>query len=360
MFLLGLLVPIVYIPGYTGATIPTQLPFLSLALIPSLWRKGPWTPLHWLGTIFLIYASISIGFASDLQNSIMGMWIVSISALAFWLGSTLLDLNALWRGLAWGLGINSAVAIIQAFGFQSVPVSNNDIAGLLYNQTVLGASCAIVILGLLSERLYHLIPLLLPGLYLAHSRGGWFILILGLAARIHWVLPTGLLIGASFWWTNHLDPSNIERLQIWYVAASTLTLSGHGVGSFYSVWYTIGSTVIHPEFVHNDYLQLAFEFGLGAIPLYCLFAWAIARTLSPTLIAIAALGTFYFPLHCPLIMFISAVVTGHASRACDLTWLTRLLGRSPFLSRDDHGRLISYSLGRQGLSLPSNHPCSEA
>ena len=62
MFLLGLLLPICFIPGYTGASIPSQWVLLSLVLPAALWRRGyRLTPLHLLGLGFIAWAVAVVG-----------------------------------------------------------------------------------------------------------------------------------------------------------------------------------------------------------------------------------------------------------------------------------------------------------
>lgn len=246
-----------------------------------------------------------------------GLYITAIAVLSFWLGSSLTTLVPLFRGLALGLTISTAVAIIQWFGYFPVAAQGGNLAGLLYNQTVQGAAIALVIVGLVWLRQWPYIPALLPGLYLAHSRGGWLILCAGLISRVHWSLPIALTAIALAFAFHNPNADDILRLQIWSIAWHNLSTIGWG--PFISVYYRDSPTLIHPEFVHDDYLQLVFEYGFAAIIPITIFAAIVGR--SPVLVAFACLATFYFPLHAPVIAFIGCVVAGHVGREFSLSQL---------------------------------------
>ena len=202
MFLLGLIAAICFVPGITGASIPTQWPFLSISLLPSLWLSGPFTWAHKLGLFFLAYAALTTLWAHNYNTSVIGVWYLSVWALAFWLGTTQSTLRPLWHGLAWGVALSSLVAIFQWFGFHPVEVYPDQIAGLYFNSTMLGAATALMLVACLCHRLWLPMPPLAIGLILSHSRGAIAILIIGLAARIHWLLAlTGVIIGLA-----HLPP----------------------------------------------------------------------------------------------------------------------------------------------------------
>ena len=323
MFLLGLLLPICYLAGFTGTAILTQWVVLSLVLPFALWREGPFTSLHGVGLVFLAYACASLLWVPNFNDSLLGLWHLLILALALWLGTTSPSLTQLWRGLALGLSISSLCAIAQYLGLETVyrgiGPTVTGYSGLLFNATVSSAATALVILALICERLWFYIPALIPGLYLSHSRGGYLILAIGLLAKyVHWTVALLILTLTGLLSVYFLDPSNTLRLQIWSVAYAKLTPLGWGIGSFYDIWYQTGDhSLIHPEFVHNDYLQLAFEFGWGALPAYILWAGVLLRVQAPTwpiAVGFATCMAFYFPLSCPLVAFIGCVVAGHLLR----------------------------------------------
>lgn len=323
MFYLGLIVSTCYVPGFTGALLPTQWALLSIILPFFLWRPVIPGPAFWLGASSFLWAIASVTWAPSILSAAFGLWHFLVWALAFRLGATNLDLPALFRGLAIGLTINSGVAVLQAFDLNPVQ-SQPGIApaGLLFNPTILGAACALTIVALLELRQFRYLLGPLIGLALTESRGAWLILFVGLASRM---LPRTVLalalVPLAYFITLYPANSDAVRLYIWAHALAHLSAWGNGIGSFDSYYYVIHDLLfrdprlIHPEFVHNDYLQLWFELGIGAIPLYAILAIALGQTKFPlraTLLSAAISGLFYFPLWCPLIAFILCVLTGRA------------------------------------------------
>lgn len=315
MFALGLALAVCFVPGYTGATIPTQWVLLSAILPLSLWRSAPPSICLWLWGIFLTYAALSTLWSTNIYTSVLGLWYAAIWALSFWLGTSLPSLAQLWKGLAIGLSISSLVAVAQAFGYHPVE-AHEGYPGLLYNTTAQGASIALILIALASHRLWWYMPPLAVGLVLSQSRGAALILAATALTRIHWLAAiAALILGAlaySFW----LNPADSQRLQIWGYALRGLTFFGWGPDSFNDVYFLWRGALTHAEFVHNDYLQLAFEYGLGALAIFAIFGLAltIPSTEWPILFSVAVLATFFFPLYHPLTAFIAFVATGHASR----------------------------------------------
>lgn len=315
MFWLGLILPICYVAGWTGATIPTQWAVLSVALLPALWRDGAPSSLHWIGLAFVAFAAASLLWTLDIS---MGLWIAIIWALAFWYGSTAPDLGPLWRGLALGMGINAVVAAFQFLGYRPVP--SEGVGGLLFNPTFLGAAAALVAVALIGRREWLWLAGPLPAVALAQSRGAWAVLAISLAARVHWAAVVVLIVVGVAAVGAIGGQTDLMRLHFWVVALKNLTLFGNGVGSFNVVHVAYHEKIIHAENVHNDYLQLAFEFGIMAmVPVGILAAglWQRRATDWPVLVGFAALGAFFFPLWCPVPAFIGCVVAGNILRGHD-------------------------------------------
>lgn len=356
MFYLGLIVSTCYIPGITGVSIPTQWAVLSAILPLTLWRTATLGPTFYLGLTVLAFASLSTLWAPSHYDSGYGLWLACIWFLAFRLGATTADLSAFFRGLAIGLAISSMVAILQWFAVPLPILAPYGLypSGLFYNSTLLGAIAALVILGLIEDLYIEYIPLALPALILSQSRGAWLALTTALAIR--WFHPLLAAIGTLAIATTFLiflDTSNAERLTIWGVALRELSTFGFGIGSFNSIYYTIpGPQWVHPEFAHNDYLQLWFELGIMAIPIYLVLALALTQR-HAALIGFAILSCFYFPLWCPVPALIGCILTGRGVRdwrraraACD--------HRGPnLLPRPSHPRSIVHPDWRQAIpSLP--------
>jgi hypothetical protein len=311
MFILGLLLPICYIPGYTGASIPTQWAVLSLTL-PFILHYA-FISRVWLG--FIAFAILGTLWAPQVYDSIFGIWVVVLWGLSFQLGQSSEDSTSLYKGLAYGLSVSSFIAIFQWFGYTPLPVAyGNNVAGLLYNRTVLSAASALLILCLIEHRLWLYIPSLLPGLILSGSRGGWVVLICAIAARIHWSLVIAQLILVALIFGTSASSSDTERSLIWASAIHGLNWLGWSANSFIGIYVLTPHSLIHPEFVHNDYLQLGFEFGSASLFLFSIPILSLVWRPTLAVFGFIILATFYFPLYTPLTAFICCFALGHSLR----------------------------------------------
>lgn len=324
MFWLGLAMLVVYIPGWTGATIPTSWALLSLVLPLALWRPVEVTGFHWAILSWAALAWVYVPFSLSVPDAVWGAWQVSLFAMAFWVGSSLDSPSALWRGVGWGLNLTFPVALAQAFGYHpTLEFLHVYPSAVYYNSMLYGEICAIAILGLILYRHWTLIPLPLAGLVLSHSHGGWLALIAGIIAWRH--RSIGLLalmaLAAAVAFTYHLRSDDAERLQVWYAAVTNLSPLGHGPGSFLSLWWQHADTAIYPEYAHNDYLQLAFEYGaLSVVPLLAIGAPGLAiRTRDwPIYAAFLLMATFSFPLYSYILAPLGAISAGCVARSWDL------------------------------------------
>ena len=359
MIWLGLLLPACFWAGYTGGTIPTQWIVLWACLPWALWHRAPITPAHRLVFAFSLYACLSIAWSSNGFDSVIGAWKIVTCAMAFWLGSTLPSLRRLWIGLAIGLMISLPVILFQFAGRSPVyylpgpePFSA---AGLLFNGTTLGAVTALVILGLIDEDLWGIGGMLIPLLWIAHSRGAWLAIGVSLACKyMHWALAAVGLLGACLFFYFNLSVSDDFRLEAWGAAVGGLTVFGRGGGTFTEVVLVTPTLLMHPEFVHNDYLQVVFEYGLGALPWFGLMVWTISRREKywQVFICFGVLGIFWFPLFSPITAFIGCVVAGHISRSWALVRDHGNIGRSPRSAwidalgcEADPGRATNFPMG---------------
>ena len=345
MFLLGLFLPVCFLAGLTGTAIPTQWPVLLIFLAVTFWqRRGR---LSWLWVAFLGYAGLSMLWSPDFGFAVL---VTCVWGLAFWYGAVSDDLTHLWQGLALGISINSVVAVLQQLGV-NVFYSAGDIhpGGLLFNSTLLGACSALVLIAMVCRREWYFIPGILPALWLAHSRGAWIIAVFGLVARyVHWAIAAGIIIVGCAAFILIPDPSNLRRIEFWAVAVHYLTVFGNGAGAFNSVYLAQGNTLTHAEYIHNDYLELVYSYGIIGLAPIGVLAAALRKTDAvdwSALVGFAALGLFYFPMETPIPAFIGCVVAGHLLRGSDPVGDLRRRWRSYFLSRELNQECLAHSVG---------------
>ncbi len=323
MFWLGAIVSLCYIPGVTGAYIATQWPVLAVLLTFGLFRSGPITIFHGLWVLFLAYATVHAGFTPDPYFSVFGLWLVWIMTLCLWFGTTLSSLQEirdLYAGLALGAAVSSAVSIAQHFGFDIVQRVSAPPAGLYVNSIQQGTVLALIVVALLTEGMWRWTLPLLPGIALSGSRGALVVLAVGVLAlfiRRARLLGGVVAATATYLLLVPLSPSDSLRMVIWNAAWQGLTFWGWGPGVFYTVMIPQPGGWILPEHAHNDALQLAFEYGIGALLAFAVFGFALWRTRArewPVVVAFLAAGCFSMPLWMPVASFLALVAVGRILR----------------------------------------------
>lgn len=215
-----------------------------------------------------------------------------------------------------GLGIVGSVsvffAVLQRFGFYFWHTHVDQTTGLFYSPVTQGGFLGLLIVAMVRIQFFWFIPTLVLGLAINPNRGGWVCAGIGLLAtfiRQPLVILAVILAGA-FFITLHPGMNDQERLNIWQAAWVNLTWFGHGWGSFEDVWFVREGLGYAAEHAHNDYLELAFELGLYSIPIFCLWAYALAQTQSPDwpiLVAYSTLALFTLPTYIPATVGIGLV-----------------------------------------------------
>lgn len=320
MFWLGAAVSLCYVPGITGAYIATQWPVMAVLLSFGLLRSGPFTVFHVAGLAFIAYAFALWPHSAAPYASVFGLWQVVIMGLCVWFGTTLENVRGLYAGLAVGAAASSVVAVFQYFGWNPVESAPSNPAGIYVNSVQQGIVLVLIVVALVSERMWAWALPLMPGVVLAQSRGAWVALAVGLLAcyfRRLWVFSAVAAAGALYWLTP-LSGSDVQRMLIWRTAWDNLTWVGWGPGMFYTLvlpWN--GTFSLYPEYAHNDALQLAFEYGVGAVPLFLVFGYALWRTDAkewPIVVAFTAAGCYSMPLFLPITSFLALVAVGRILR----------------------------------------------
>ena len=363
MFYLSLLLTVCFIPGITGASVPTQWAVMSCVLPLGLWRGDRLVLGHKLLFLFAAWALLGLFWRHNDASIVRGLWLVFMWILAYHLGSTFSRLDDMYRGLAVGLAISTVVAIFQVLGYHPVQVYWDGIyPGLFFNTTLSGALCTLAILGLIEYGRWWYIPPVALGLIISNSRGAYLVLATSLVAKWNrWAALLMLAVSATIFIhlagpTGPHAESDAQRLQIWQVAWNGLRWLGWSAGGFSDIYYydIVRKSAVYPEFVHNDYLQLAFDFGIGAVFPILLFGIALVQSLRPdwiVLFAIALFGTFWFPLQAPLTAFIAFVVAGHLTRDWPLVWSDLLPRRLSVIPWHDPWDQIRNKLRRKTIPL---------
>lgn len=330
---LGFLVSVIYIPGWTGAAIPTGYLFLMIVLpVLLFFIEIPVTRFHVIGSLFLLYVCVSLSWSLNFHIAFFILLQVLLTGMIFCLGSAIKDLTDILKGVALGLAVSAVICILQWYKLDALSYTNYGYpAGLFVNPNLLCEFSAVMLVSLIVFKLWWWIPVTLPGLFIVHSRAallGLFVCFLIWLWRFKFLFTLVVLLGIAFAACSYsMDDLNfkstsiIERLDMWADTIRGLSLLGHGVGSFeimfpkYAVNVDAAQTIL--KYAHNDLLQLFFEFGIAAlIPLVLFFQIVkIKNDQKYILYTIGIISLFSYPLHVPVIMFIGFLVAGNIVRS---------------------------------------------
>lgn len=267
--------------------------------LAALTRRPMLDRLPLLALAPIAYALASTGWASSPLDAAGATvtWLTLALIATVAAGLTAAELRRCLLALALGIAVSGPLALAQWAGWQAPGVAVVvDPAGLFVNRNLL-AEAALMAAAMLAASTWRwklaAIAALVPALLLTGSANVFAgAALLGLVAlwRAGWRWTAGLaglaVLNAGLAWVNGMPASDLgvtARLGLWQDALAALTWSGHGAGAFPSAYpglaahataATYGLT-LQPGHVHNDAIELVFDFGLGAL----LFAAPVALAL---------------------------------------------------------------------------------
>lgn len=321
LFWLSFLVSVVYWPltldpaeGPRWAVMAVGAP-LGLLLLAD---KTP-APLGGFGVVGLLTIIGTAAWAPDIYSSGSEAIHLLILGAVFCLGAAVPDLKEVWKGLTLGIGVSVIVAIAQLIGWS--PVYQFAIpGGLFINKEIFAEPALIALIAMWYYRFWlaGIVPLL--AVLMCTSRTVGFAAVVAFAfamwpahKKISYFLSS-IAAGALVFVYLFPPVSLVARYEFWQNVMSDLTLFGHGLGSFTSAYPFV-------EYAHSEPMNFLYEFGiLCAIPA-SFFIYLLAERLDGPepiiLVAVLAIGIFWFPLHMPLTGFATALAAGHvAARRC--------------------------------------------
>jgi len=267
---------------------------LAFVLFTAYWPnvEGAATTLRWCS--LFAFVPLLIHFKADLQ------------------------FKHLFIACSLGVGINSIFCLFQWFGYRPVVQIFNSPPGLFINGNILAEATALVIVGCLVYRLYYLLPLMVPAMLLPMQRASVIaLLIVGMIAiklNVKWkLLLCGIIILIIFSSLLLRSTSIQDRLELWTFATTHLNLLGHGINSFrneYLNYFDIvdnSYSIIH---IHNDLLELIFDYGIFGVIFYTAIILGTVftkSTLKYVVLAFLIEGLFGFPLYVPTTLFITSL-----------------------------------------------------
>lgn len=315
-------------PGWNSAALAPRWCIVAVgsAVLVSLQRAPPsLTRAHALGLAFFGYCAVSVLWSPIFVDAAQAFIKLCILALAFLVGFRSTDLKPLYIGFGAGMCVNSVVLIVQRLGFIEF-----DGVGLFFNPTLNGEAAILILAALMTQGPWWIVIGTWPSMILSGSRAA----VAAAAAIILtylWqnrrrgyallALASCILLCAVALWYGKFSYRPFERLDIWNDTLSGLTPFGRGIGSFWTTFplYANHQNLLlsRPEHAHNDYLELTYELGIGAVLAFWLAIHLFRRAAATerrVFVAFAVLSLVGFPLFMPASAFLLALAAGHAAR----------------------------------------------
>ena len=358
---LAFAVAVAFVPGFEGGATTPRWALIAFTVPWLLRDRLRFGVADLAAGLLLGWSGLTILWSSPARLDGIGELLTLVLLLScFLFGRQISDMRPVWIGAGLGVSVSSLIAVIQAFGWHIVQTNERSpIAGLFANGNFLAEAAAPMLVAAVIEEIWWLVPLLLPGLLLPTARGAALAATVPLLvyafkrpgqrwkfAALLCVLGGALLYLAA----TRTSESAIIRLTTWRAALEHLTLVGQGLG-----W---GSIVL-PEYLHNEFLNVAFETGLigfALLGLFCLTLLGPMNAARYVLIAFAVEASFEYPLHLPVTGFLAMVAAGHAVRSRFVLW-----GFDPFRRGTSEDRMAEAigdypHLGGPTVSVRSSLP----
>ena len=322
--ILSFVFSILYWPGIASAATTPRWAFLAVVVSLGLFFvRVRWTLAHFflaatLGWMLVSWSWAIVGY----DGALIGFKFVILSGL-FLIGAQLTSLRPVLIGCSWGLLVNSAVIIAQLRGWTALEQAAIP-GGLFINKDLSAEFALLVLIGLLYERLWWLVPNVLVSVIMPHSRSVMVAAVVKLGLLLWkkqprlWVFFGAIVIASGIvYYLLAPDSSASQRIDLWIDTLQGYRWFGHGLGQYYAVYPEfathVDTLVERPDHAHNDLLEIGYELGIGASLVVC-FVWCCWRgTLvaeKAILAAFLVIGCFSFPLYMPATAAIFALVAG--------------------------------------------------
>lgn len=269
------------------------------------------------GVGFVLYAAASSYlFQGDHLNASI---LLASLVFAFWLGYFLPFLSRyIW------------IAFCLYLCYNLFLHWRDDAWGVYGNPNMLGCALALGLASTLAYRLWLFVPPLAVGLWLTQSRGA----ILGAsAAGFIWLwkkdwfvaLLSAVAAACTLYWVGvGRDASMWQRLGIWQDTLNHLTFFGSGWGSFYEAYWAFpiktNVGIARTPHAYNDFLELMFELGIGALLLWVFVINIFFGSQSRDKLMVSCyffLALTYFPLWVEPVGQLVALSLGHLASERD-------------------------------------------
>jgi len=326
-YLISFVFTILFFPGFSSPSVSPRWVYLAIVIPAVLFffnTERLKTGIIMLGLV-VAYITISFLWSPLDYEFLLGYSHLLILCGAFFIGASIPSIRSLLIGAAIGLGINSIFVGFQTEGWSLVQQSASP-AGLFMNKNLLAEFSALILVGLLYEKLWWWAVPVLPCLVFTQARGAIVAVIVAVALgqRRSVAIPVIAALAVFGVSVAVVVPGHsfLQRLDIWKDTIENLTWLGHGWGQFFVTFpqhATHMDTLLErPEHAHNDFLELTYELGFGAILLAAFIASIWRSSLATEKAILAAFlveGLFGFPFYIPTTAVVFAIVAGRLSAA---------------------------------------------
>lgn len=320
---------IIFVPWWSGAADSPRWALVAVASTAALWCRPQWRIEHGLLAALIAFSALSLLWSEGPYEGVDALAKLGFFVGFFVIGGALPNLRPVYIGLGLGLAINSGIVIAQWCGWQAIPQLGTG-AGLFMNKNYGAEATALALVALAATpRLWWLALPLLPCLALSSAKSA----ITGvLAAAIVWIwqksrlLATGIVVatlacGAVLYERGYDRSAQSERLLIYRSTVAGMTWAGNGIGSFFARFPShaprFDTLNERPAHAHNDFLEMLYELGPGALLYFAVIALALIGPVGVekfVLVAFLTEGMFDFPLHYPIPATLAALVAGRLCR----------------------------------------------
>lgn len=365
LFLIGLVTSTLWIPLLES---PAELPrwqALTLLVAVGLVVSDRGRKINTVDLLLLLpisLAALSLMWTPNIRDGLGALFNLVTVAFCYVIGRRVEDLGPLIAGACIGIGVSSALVLIEKFGgVRLVPGVTTHPPGLFVNSLALAGAALLAAVGAATHRMWWGFLLVMPSLVWSNGKAAMLALLVCVVTMAwsvsRWV---GALLGAAgalaiagFAITGRDRSSIAERWDIYRATLSGLRPFGNGLGSFRDQFPLLTDSIdtlrSRVEHAHSDWLHLSFEAGLVPVActlIACTLAFRVARhtryaRTAWIVVAGTAAMVFSLNLHNPLAMALFACALGHTARAYSPD-LCRPAGRQP------HGQHGAGAAGRAG------------
>lgn len=281
------------------------------------WRRVPHKGIL-LG--ILLYSVASLFWMEVRLDGYLELWHLVLLLVAFSVGAVCGNLEKPLTLMAITVAITLPAVALQSLGYSGVPQTAPP-AGLFLNKNVLAETAAVLLIAMIYLRNWALVIPLLIITVLAREKAAYAGMAVAMITYL-WprsprlagaVLAIGMVLLAAF--VGSLSAT--ERFDIWLDTWQGTKWYGNGIGSYFTVFPASAThydvLTIRPEYAHNEFLHVLFEYGIGSIGFLLLTIYALrgSRELERLIfVSILAVSLFAFPLHMPITAFLAALVAG--------------------------------------------------